>query len=238
MNWLTRLLHPAPPLDTAHARAIAAWRALPEPDLTQPLHGLRYVVVDVESSGLNPFRDKLISIGAVAIIDGVIRFDHGFDAVLRQETPSDHSNILVHGIGGTAQTNGRHAADVLVDFLGFAGKAPLIGFHAEFDKVMMKRAMRNALRLDLPNVWLDVAILAQALFAERASAAHSLDEWLREFGIDNHARHEAVADALATAQLFQIMIAQAMCTGIKSCAELIRLEKAHHKWGVHRFRGS
>lgn len=232
MNWLARLLRSRPLLSAEQSRALDAWRGLPKPDLSQALQASRYVVADVETSGLNPFRDSLISIGAVAISAGLIRFDQSFEVVLRQEAPSDHGNILVHGIGGTTQVSGMNPADGLIGFLSFAGTAPLIGFHADFDRVVIARAIRKVLGFDPANVWLDVAVLAPALFAERAPSAHSLDEWMRVFGIDNYARHDAVADALATAQLFQIVLAQAARQGIKSCADLIEFEKGQHWLGA------
>jgi len=225
MSWFSDLLRLAPVLDADLSQAVNTYRKLPAPDLGRPLHAHRYVVVDVETSGLNPLKDSLISIGALAISDGLIRFEQSFEVVLRQEAPSDHGNILVHGIGGTTQVTGKDPADGLVDFLRFAGKAPLIGFHADFDRVVIARAIHKVLGLNLPNVWLDVAVLAPVLFGERAASAHSLDEWMSVFGITNYARHDAVADALATAQLFQIVLARAAQQGMASCADLIRLEK-------------
>ena len=232
MNWLARLWHSAPQLGAEHSRALDAWRKLPAPDFGQALQAARCVVVDVETSGLRPYKDSLISIGAVAISAGLIRFDQSFEVVLRQEAPSDHGNILVHGIGGTTQVSGTDPAEGLIDFLNFAGRAPLIGFHADFDRVVIARAVRKVLGLDLANVWLDVAVLASALFAKRAPSAHSLDEWMRVFGITNYARHDAVADALATAQLFQIVLAQAAQQGMASCADLIKLETGRRWLGV------
>ena len=232
MNWLARLWRSAPRLSAEHSRALDAYRELPAPDLGQALQAARCIVVDVETSGLRPLKDSLISIGAVAVSAGLIRFDQSFEVVLRQEAPSDHGNILVHGIGGTTQVSGKDPAEGLIDFLNFAGKAPLIGFHADFDRVVIARAVRKVLGLDPANVWLDVAMLAPALFAERAPSAHSLDDWMRVFGITNYARHDAVADALATAQLFQIVLAQAARQGMESCADLIKLGKGRRWLGA------
>lgn len=232
MNWLARLLRAAPGLSARNSRALNAYRALPGPDLNQALQATRCVVVDVETSGLDPFRDSLISIGAVAISAGLIRFGQSFEVVLRQRAPSDHGNILVHGIDGTTQVSGTDPADGLIDFLGFAGKAPLIGFHSDFDRVMIARAVREVLGSDLVNVWLDLAVLAPALFAGRMQTAHTLDDWMQVFGIPSHARHDAVADALAAAQLFQIIVAQAQRQGMQSCADLIKLEKGRRWLGA------
>lgn len=164
MNWWARLLRSGPELGTERNRALDAYRELPVSDLRCSLQAARCVVVDVETSGPRPLMDSLISIGAVVVSAGLIRFDQSFEVVLRQEAPSDHSNILVHGIGGTTQVSGKDPAEGLIDFLNFAGKAPLIGFHADFDRVVIARAVRKVLGLALDNVWLDVAVLAPALF--------------------------------------------------------------------------
>ncbi|MEK6593496.1 MAG: 3'-5' exonuclease [Pseudomonadota bacterium] len=233
MNWLARLLRRRPVLSIANGRALEEYGTLPEPDLRQPLQALRCVIVDVETSGLNPFRDSLISIGAVALVGGLLRFAESFEIVLRQETPSADHNILVHGIDGTTQTAGKDAADGLAAFLRFAGKSPLIGFHADFDRVMIGRAARTALGIEPANSWLDVAMLAPALFANRAPGAATLDDWLQVFGIVNYSRHNAVADACATAQLFQIVAAQAARQGMRNCADLMRLEKDRRWLELH-----
>lgn len=229
MNWLARLLRKRPALGISGSRALDEYGALPDPDLHRPLQATRCVVVDVETSGLNPYRDNLISIGAVALVGGLLRFAESFEVVLRQEMPSAERNILVHGIDGTTQTSGQDAEQGLAAFLLFAGKAPLIGFHANFDRVMINRAAHGVLGIEPGNSWLDVAMLAPALFAHHASAASSLDDWLQIFGISNYSRHNAVADACATAQLFQVIAAQANLQGMRSCADLMQLEK-DHRW--------
>lgn len=225
MNLLTRWLRKRPRRSAVSERTLNTYDALPDPDLHQPLQAMRCVVVDVETSGLDPFHDRLISIGAVALTGGLLRLAESFEVVLRQHTPSDERNILVHGIDGTTQACGQDAADGLAAFLEFAGKSPLIGFHADFDRTMIRRAMLAELGSAPVNAWLDVAALAPALFADRASSAVTLDDWLQVFGIENHARHNALADACATAQLFQVVTAQAAQRGMRSCADLMRLEK-------------
>jgi DNA polymerase-3 subunit epsilon len=50
-------------------------------------------------------------------------------------------------------------------------------------------------------LWVDLAWLAPALLPERALSCKGLDAWLKAFGIANFKRHDALADAFATAQL-------------------------------------
>ena len=62
-----------PALAPEIAARLAAWRTLAKADLALPIEQGRYVVVDVESTGLDMRRDRLIAIGAVAVVDGRIQ---------------------------------------------------------------------------------------------------------------------------------------------------------------------
>lgn len=229
LSWLRRLWGRAPALDGALAARLAAWRALERDNPHADLFGQRLVVVDVESSGLYPYRDRLISIGAVAVQSGAVRLSDAFSTTLRQEQPSDERNILVHRIGGTAQMAGADPAGALMDFLEFAGKSPLAGFNADFDRVLIERAGRAALDAAPDSDWLDLAALAPALFPDRAPRTGHLDDWLRIFSIENDQRHDALADALATAQLLLPVLAAAREQGIGTCAGLARLQDGY-RW--------
>jgi len=225
MNWLARLLRRAPVLDAGHIAALDAYRSREKPDRHSPLAGQRLVVVDVEASGLDPNSDRLISIGAIAVRGGLACLDDSFETVLRQDEASDDRNILVHGIGGSAQLQGRDPASGLIDFLGFAGRAPLVAFHADFDRILIERTAAAALRMKPDNAWLDLALLAPALFPDYERTARTLDDWLHRFGIQNHDRHDALADALATAQLLLVVLAAAGRQGLATWADLARLQK-------------
>lgn len=229
MSWLRRLMGRAPALDGAIEARLAAWRALQRADAGAELSAQRLVVVDVESSGLDPRNDRLISIGAVIVQGAAVRLSEAFSITLRQEQPSDERNILVHRIGGTAQIEGRDHCEALMDFLDFAGKAPLVAFNADFDRTLIERASRAALGMAPDGDWLDLAALAPAVFPERARSARNLDDWLQVFAIENYDRHNALADAVATAQLLLPVLAAARGQGVVTCAGLLRLQKGY-RW--------
>jgi DNA polymerase III subunit epsilon len=227
MNWLRRLLRRTPVLDAEQAQALAAYHARPAITDNSPLKTLRCVVVDVETTGLNPFTDRLISIGAVKVVSGKVRLPSAFEIVLCQQQPSTRANILIHGIDGTTQLTGQEPAAALLKFLDYAGKAPLIGFHAGFDRMMIDRACMDILGITTSNTWLDLAYLAPALFNEpgKTMPEQGLDNWLRRFGIENDMRHNALADAVATAQLLQVILAQAIVSDANILADLSRIEQ-------------
>jgi DNA polymerase III subunit epsilon len=201
MIWLTSFFGKKQELTQHQAQRLAAWQGLPPPRPNQLIRESRCVVVDVESSGLNISRDHLIAIGAVAVVNGRVQLDDSLEIVLQQAQVSAKDNILIHGIGGTAQREGVAPADALLTFLEYLGKDPLIAFHVAFDESMISRALKTFLGLNFRHEWADLAYIAPALYPQLARSHRSLDDWMRLFQIGNYARHNALADALSTAEL-------------------------------------
>jgi DNA polymerase III subunit epsilon len=181
----------------------------------------RWVVVDCETSGLDIRRDRLLSLGAVRVKGGRVQIAEFFDARVRQQTPSAPDNILIHGIGGEAQQAGRPLDEVLKDFAQFAGDAYPVAFHAPFDAGILGR---HGLKLGMP--WLDLAGLAPALFPDRGGRDSPLEHWLAAFGVPALARHDALGDAFATAQLLLIVLAEAKRQRLASVEALLKTEGA------------
>lgn len=208
---------------------IEAWRRLPAADLAVAHEAQRYVVVNVETSGLNMKKDRLISIGAVALAAGRLDFNDAFQIVLRQEQVSTHANILIHGISGSAQSAGVEPVEGLLAFLEYVGKSPLVAYHAFFDQAMIGKATRTYLGMELEQPWIDLAWVLPDFFSFRGDANVALDDWLQHFGIENIMRHNAVSDAYATAKLLQVAIAGGQQRGANSPAAFMRIEKAR-RW--------
>ena len=180
---------------------VKRWIA-PSPSIDEP----RWVVLDVESSGLDAKRDRLLAFAAIGVhIEAHaprIHLGDSFEAVLRQpatQAAPDRHNILLHGIGIGAQRVGADPRHALQAFEAWVGRSPLLAFHAAFDRTMLERACRATLGRHLTNPWLDLAPLAAVLYPQ--VRARALDDWLVHFNIRCALRHQAAADTLATAEL-------------------------------------
>jgi DNA polymerase-3 subunit epsilon len=217
------------PLSLASRNAIAAWRAEPAPELRRPLSDGNWVVIDTESSGPDARHDRLLSIGACTISGHRILVGSGFETVLGQKEPSAADNILVHRIGTAAQRGGEDPELALSSFLEYAGRTPLVGFHARFDATLLARELRARLDLRFSALWVDAAHVAAALFPQSRGESWALDQWLAFFGIDNYSRHDALADAFSTAQLFLVLLERASAQGIGDARALVGLGRAHHE---------
>jgi DNA polymerase-3 subunit epsilon len=233
MTWLARLFRSEVPrevpLTAAQQQALVDWKHLPASDMSLSHQFSRYVVADVESSGLNMQKDHLISIGAVAVVNGVIDFNDAFEVVLRQDNVSTNANILIHGIGGSAQRDGMDPAEALIAFLGYVGKSPLVAYHALFDQTMIANAMSEHLGLKFDQPWIDLAWVMPDIFRETIAEQVDLDDWLGLFNIENIQRHNAVSDAYATAQLLQVAIARGVQRNALSPADFMQIEKSR-RW--------
>ena len=165
----------------------------------------RWIVLDVETSGLNPNSDRLLAIAAVALevspdFEGIsIVIGDSYEAVLKQDLPSNKDNILIHHIGTQAQSEGRPPLEVLEEFRAWLGQSPLLAFHAPFDEGMINRAYGLYGLKPLQNEWLDIEPLAKITGVNPSLRA--LDDWLGHFGIECAVRHQAAADTFATAEL-------------------------------------
>lgn len=169
-------------------------------------NGRRWIVVDVETTGLDRQSDELLSIGAVALQDGQVAVGDSFEMFLKPKQTSSHANILIHGITGEQQSLATDPRFACEQFLDYVAHSPLIGFQAAFDRGFLARAMKTWAQVPLTSPWLDAAELARMAFPQ--IKARALDEWLEALEITNEQRHSASFDALATAMLFQKVLHQ------------------------------
>jgi DNA polymerase-3 subunit epsilon len=185
----------------------------------------RWIMIDVETTGLDPRSDELLCVAALAMD---LRHDapqlvvaDSFEVVLRQSRPTaSHDNVLLHGIGWGQQRQGLPAIEALTQLSQWVGDSPLLAYHAAFDQQVLQQAFKRQ-RLAQPHwSWLDLADLLPAAFP--ALEARSLDHWMQALGVRCVQRHQAAADVWACAQLFLKAWPQWQSQGLSSWAALAR----------------
>lgn len=206
LDWLWRPSKPA--LNLAQQQHLAQ---LPKPQglSEKSLREQRWVVLDLETTGLNLNRDLVLSIGAVVIEDGAIDFSQQFERTLLRAKTKLKPSVLIHGLGPSAIAAGCDPAEALLDFMDFVGDSPLLAFHAPFDQHMLGRALKDSLGYRLAHPFLDAADLAPLLCPQANIREAGLDDWIDYFKLQVGERHHASADALATAELMLILFNRA-----------------------------
>ncbi len=232
-SWL--LPRKAPTLSLAQQQRLLQ---LPKPaELAEhTLRAQRWVVVDLETSGLHLNRDQVLSIGAMVIEDGAIDLSQAFErTLLRTDNPLSPS-VLLHGLGPSAIAAGSDPAEALLDFMAFVGDSPLLAFHAPFDQHMLTRALKDSLGYRLQHTFMDVAALAPMLCPQADLREAGLDNWIKHFNLQVEERHNASADALATAELALILFNRARAQHLDSPLALQqRLNQWQRRKQTHSF---
>lgn len=182
----------------------------------------RWVVVDVETTGLNLQRDEVLSIGAVVIDDSAIDFSQPFERTLLHHSAHTLPSVLIHGLGPSELAAGADPAETLLDFLEFVGSSRLLAFHAPFDQRMLARSMKRHLGHRWGQEVLDVAELAPLLLPDRSPRDPSLESWAKVFGLQAEERHHAAADAMVTAELMLVLLSHAHRQGLLTVDTLIQ----------------
>jgi DNA polymerase-3 subunit epsilon len=203
-----------------HLRQRAAQLTPPAALGEEPLRKQRWVVLDLETSGLNTQRDQVLSIGAVVIEDGAIDFSQQFERTLYQRDHKLTSSVLIHGLGPSAIAAGCDPAEALLELMDFIGDSPVLAFHAPFDQRMLARALKDHLGYRLQHPFIDVAELAPLLNPKITLREAGLDDWTACFGLEAIERHNASADAMVTAELALILFSQARRQHLDSPAQL------------------
>ena len=196
----------------------------------------RWVVLDLETTGLNLNKDLVLSIGAVVIEDGAIDFSQQFERTLQRHAHKLGPSVLLHGLGPSAIAAGSDPVDALLDFMEFVGDSPLLAFHAPFDQHMLGRALKDSLGYRLQHKFLDVADMAPLLCPDAGIRKGGLDDWVRYCGLHVQERHNASADAMATAELALILFSRARAQQIDSPSQLQqRLSQWKRRQQKHSF---
>jgi len=188
------------------AATVRSWQAMPAPDEQARPADTRFVVVDTETTGLDPNRAELLAIGACAIVAEAIDLSSHCEVGVRPSAPSAKDNVLVHQIGHARQARGLPLDVALAQWLAYCGRPVFVGFHARFDATVLARHARASLGIGLPGRWLDVGLLLRALFPGVGPAHPDLDYWAERFALPVDGRHGALADAYVTAALFLVVL--------------------------------
>ena len=149
-------------------------------------------------------------------VEGRIRLGDMFAELINPEREISPSSIKIHGIVPDMVAEARSAPEVLDDFMAFLGGDILIAHHARFDLHFINEVIQRSHGFSLQNLVIDTVVLCKGLkflpppypmSIRFEDELYSLDSLAEHFDIEIHPRHSALGDALATAMIFQRLLA-------------------------------
>jgi DNA polymerase-3 subunit epsilon len=186
-----------------------------------PLDALTFVVLDIETTGLRPEEDRLVSLAAVRVRGGVVREGEAFDALVNPGRPIPAASTHFHGVTTAMVAEAPPPAVVLPAFLAWASGGVLAGHEVWFDLACLAAEAR---RLGLPapaasGAVLDTRLLSAAVHG--AESSHDLDAVAGRLGIPLEGRHSALGDALITARILARLLPLLERRGVRTLGQAL-----------------
>lgn len=155
-----------------------------------------FTALDVETTGLDAKKDKIIEVGAVRIRNGKVT--DRFESLVNPGRKLEDHTIQLTGITDKDLENAPDISEMIENLLLFIGDDVLLGHRILFDYAFVKRAAVNQ-RLTFEKRGIDTLKLARKLLP--ALESKKLTSLCEHYGIVYDA-HRAVSDALAAAELY------------------------------------
>lgn len=157
-----------------------------------------YVVVDLETTGLQPAKDRILEIGAVKVEKGEVK-----DTFCTFINPRMAIPPFIQALTGITQDmveNAPTAEQAFYEFLDFCGDRDLMGHNLMFDYSFLKHQAAN-LKLSFEKRGIDTLKIARSVLPELES--RSLTSLCEYFQINREQAHRAFHDALATHEVYE-----------------------------------
>jgi DNA polymerase-3 subunit epsilon len=176
------------------------------------------VVIDCETTGLNPRRAELIAIAALRIQGSRILASEAFRAIIQADKAPSAASIKIHQLRAQEVAEGRPMHEVIPELLRFIGGRPIVGYYIDFDVAMLDKYVLPYIEAKLPNRRIEVSSLYYALKYRQAppGTVHDLRfmSILSDLKIPNLGQHDAFSDALMTAMLY-VQLHDMQCRGVR-----------------------
>lgn len=160
----------------------------------------RFICLSLETSGLNPKNDVILSIGAIAIVDNMIRIGDSFEIAIPQYKYLHDNGITNDFLLESNQPKLVESA-AIENFINYIGNATLIGHRIHFDVEMINESLEKLGCGRLKNEALDIEIMYKKLY-DINDKNFSIDDLSTHFKIVKTERLSTLDDSFTIALLF------------------------------------
>ena len=163
------------------------------------------VVFDCETTGLNPKKDDIISIGAVKIKENRILTDEAMHVFVCQEKEISHESIAIHQIRHCDLAEAVPIEEAIEKFLHFIGGRTLVGYYLEFDVAMINKYIKPMFGITLPNKQEEVSAIyydKKIPTIPQGNIDLRFEAIIEDLALPKLQAHDALNDAVMTAMIY------------------------------------
>lgn len=161
---------------------------------------MHHIILDTETTGLDPATDKIVEIGAVELVD-YAPTGRTYHTYLNPGIPVPAEATEVHGLTDAFLADKPKFQQIAADFISFVGTATLVAHNAPFDMGFLQAELAGCGLPQLGNQVIDTLALART---RHPGARHDLDSLCKRYGISTAHRttHGALLDAELLARVY------------------------------------
>jgi len=164
-----------------------------------------YIVLDTETTGLNPKNDEILSIGAVKVINNKIITSESFEVFIKPLKEISHESIKIHHI---TKNDLEHAVPInqaLKELLFFIGNLPIVGYYISFDINILNTYLKKYINTTLHNEQIELSSMYYKRFKKQSVHEFvdlKFDTIMQELNLPILGKHDALNDAIMSALMF------------------------------------
>ena len=189
-------------------------------DLGQPLHDVRFCVLDLETTGGDPGSCRITEVGAALYRGGELLGT--FQTLVNPGQAIPPRIVVLTGISEAMVVTAPAIETVLPSLLEFIGDAVIVGHNIRFDLAFLNAALEEAGQSRLTHVTLDTLALARRLLTDEVPNC-KLGTLATRLRLPNQPSHRALDDARATADLLHFLLERVGTMGITGLDDLLAL---------------
>ncbi len=195
---------------------------------TEPIKTMTFTALDCQTTGPDPARDEILSVGAVRIRDNrIVLGERFYQAFKPSEAVSPREVILVHGLGHDEVSRSLPLAEALDQLMTFVGDSVVVGHHTDIDLRFLNVALAARAGSVIENPALDTRLLYRwsrrvASPPGQASGDARLEDIVTEMGLPRYPAHHAFYDALSAGLVFLKLLGDFEASGAVQFRALYR----------------
>jgi len=184
----------------------------PPPGATTAVSQVDFLAVDIETTGLDPRTDHLLSVGWVPVVGKRVVLAQACEARVRPPADVDvASSATFHHLTDDLLSEAAPLSDVLPRVLSALHGRVLVAHHAAIEMEFLARATQATYAGRPPLTAVDTMRLQHRLQVDEHGEVNGslrLDAARAVFGLPRYAAHHALTDAIAAGELFLAQMAE------------------------------
>ena len=181
-----------------------------------------YTVIDIETTGLSKFQNKITEIAAARVVDGEVR--EWFQTLINPQVPIPAFITKLTGINDRMVQDAPIVEEVLPKFMRFIKNDIFVAHNATFDHGFLNYNLQKHHEQEILNNRLCTKKLANRIFPELPRKR--LQDLCSHLQVQNNQAHRAMSDVLATTKVFNSMLQMLEKKGISNVQDILKFEQS------------